>query len=212
MWCVVCVCVCVCVCGCVCACVRACVRARARVRVCLCARAGTGAACLYGALSSHWSIDAVPLLASEESERCIHLTHNLLNPRTELCTKFANRNRRGFGFARAQSEGHVLRVFSIETRHWDTCLRRSGCISDTHQCAPALCLGAVPDGYPPLRLFIPSSSAERADFHPEFAKSNRNRQRWTFAPLNRTILCFKRAHRKSLRFLAYDGSQSQNCA
>ena len=45
----------------------------------------------------------------------------------------------------------VLRVFLysiVETRHFEMCPNRFGYISDTYQCAPALCLEAVPEGYP----------------------------------------------------------------
>ena len=74
--------------------------------------------------------------------------------------------------------GHVLRVFrysTVETRHFDTSPHRLGYVSDTYPCAPALCLEAVPEKYPPstvppLRLFqnqiwrrgiIPESDLEK---------------------------------------------------
>ena len=54
--------------------------------------------------------------------------------------------------------GHVLRGFlylTVEARHFDTYQNRFGYISDTYQCAPALCLEVVPERYPfgryPLR-------------------------------------------------------------
>ena len=62
--------------------------------------------------------------------------------------------------------GHMLRVFNqsinqsiyrytfiysiIETRHVDLYPNQFGYSSDTYQCAPALCLEAVPFGVPPL--------------------------------------------------------------
>ena len=50
--------------------------------------------------------------------------------------------------------GHVLRGFlfsTVEARHYDTYATRFGYTSATYQCALALCLEAVPEGYPPLR-------------------------------------------------------------
>ena len=38
---------------------------------------------------------------------------------------------------------------TVETKHFDTYQNRLGYISATYQCAPALCLEAVPEGYPP---------------------------------------------------------------
>ena len=42
---------------------------------------------------------------------------------------------------------------TIETMRFDTYPNRFGYVSDTYQCAPALCLEAVSKGYPLLRLF-----------------------------------------------------------
>ena len=40
---------------------------------------------------------------------------------------------------------------TLETRHFDTYPNRFWYVSGTYPCAPALCLEAVPDGYPPPR-------------------------------------------------------------
>ena len=50
--------------------------------------------------------------------------------------------------------GHELRVslcLTVGRRRFDTYQNRFGYISDTYQFAPALCLEAVPKGYPPGR-------------------------------------------------------------
>ena len=54
---------------------------------------------------------------------------------------------------------------TVETRHSDTHPNRFGYVSDTYPCAPALCLEAVPEGYPfcgtPLTI-IPLSVPKRS--------------------------------------------------
>ena len=77
------------------------------------------------------------------------------------------------GTFRARARFSVLSS-TLETRHLDTYPSRFGYISDTYQCAPALCLETVPAGYHPPR-YPPDDYSSKAE-------SKKSAQRGKFGP------------------------------